>query len=110
AHLTAALRADWSGGRLAVAERLLRIVEARATAHESAILTWPSDPRDAEVVDRLVAQGASRRPNGLLTPAGRIAEASIALAAAGIGPVAASRPDFVYETGCVPYEALLAGV
>jgi len=110
AQLTASLRADWSGGQLAVAERLLRVIEARATARDSAILTWPADPRDAAVVEELVAGGASRRPNGLLTPAGRIAQASIALACAGIGPVTASRPDFVYETGCAPYEALLQRV
>jgi len=110
AHLTASLRADWGGGRLAVAEALLRTIEARAVAHQSAILTWPADPRDADVVERLVKQGASRRPNGLLTPAGKIAETSLALAAAGIGPVTATSPDFVYETGCISYAALLARV
>ena len=109
-HLTASLRADWGGGQLAVAERLLRTIEARALAHDSAILTWPADPRDAQVVQGLVARGATRRPNGLLTPVDKIAEASIALAGAGIGPVTASSPDFVYDAGCVSYEALLARV
>ena len=89
------------GGLVVAAERLLRILEARAAAKESAMLTWPADPaREAPIVEALVARGASRRPNGLLTPAGWISEASMALAAAGIGPVTASRPDFVYETGC----------
>lgn len=110
AHLTASLRADWRDGQLGVAERLLRTIEARATAHDSAILTWPADPRDAQVVEGLVARGATRRPNGLLTPVDRIAEASIALAGAGIGPVTASSPDFVYDVGCVPYETLLSRV
>lgn len=110
AHLTASLRADWNGGQLAAAERLLRTIEARAVAHDSAILTWPADPRDAQVVEGLVARGATRRPNGLLTPVDRIAEASIALASAGIGPVTASSPDFVYNAGCVAYDALLMRV
>lgn len=108
AQLAAALRADWDAGRLATAERFLRVVEARAAAHESATLAWPADPRDAEVTETLVNGGAIRRPNGLLVPAGQIAEASIALAAAGLGPVTASRPDFVYESVCSPLESLRA--
>jgi ATP phosphoribosyltransferase len=110
AQLTASLRADWSDGRLAAAERLLRVIEARAAAHDSATLIWPSDPRENPVVETLVAGGATRRPNGLLVAASRIGEASLALAAVGIGPVTASRPDFVYETGCAPYSELLKRV
>ena len=101
AQLAASLRIGWNPEQLDAAERLLRILEARAAAKESAMLTWPADPaREAPIVEALVARGASRRPNGLLTPAGWISEASMALAVAGIGPVTASRPDFVYETGC----------
>ena len=100
AQLAASLRAAWSAEQLSAAERLLRIVEARAAARESAILTWPSDPRETPVVETFVARGATRRPSGLLTPAAWIAETSLALAAVGIGPVTASRPDFVFETGC----------
>ena len=110
AHLTASLRADWDEARLAVAERLLRIVEARAAAHESATLTWPPDPRDAAVIDDLVARYAVRRPFGLLVPAGRSAEACLALATAGVGPVTAARPDFVFEPGCASAENLRARV
>lgn len=110
AQLTASLRADWGADRLAAAERLLRVIEARAAAHDSATLAWPADPREGQVVEALIADGATRRPNGLLVAAGRIGQASLALTAAGIGPVTASRPDFVYETGCAPYEELLKRV
>ncbi|MGH6996856.1 MAG: ATP phosphoribosyltransferase, partial [Phenylobacterium sp.] len=106
AHLTASLRASWTQDQLAAAERLLRIIEARAAAHESATLTWPTDPRETAVVETLVASGASRRPNGLLVPAGQVAEASLALTGAGIGPVTASRPDFVYDVGCASNDEL----
>jgi len=106
AQLAASLRADWSPEQFSVAERMLRIIEARAAAKESAMLSWPADPRETPVVDALIARGASRRPNGLLTPATWIAEASLALADAGIGPVTASRPDFVYEVGCVAADKL----
>lgn len=100
AQLAASLRAGWSEAQLVAADRLLRIIEARAVAHDSATLIWPSDPREEPVVAALVAAGASRRPNGLLAPKGQVAAAAMALTAAGIGPVTASRPDFVYETGC----------
>ena len=110
AQLTASLRADWGADRLAAAERLLRVIEARPAAHDSATLAWPADPRERPVVEALIADGATRRPNGLLVAAGRIGQASLALTAAGIGPVTASRPDFVYETGCAPYEELLKRV
>ena len=106
AHLTASLRASWSQDQLAAAERLLRVIEARAAAHDSATLIWPADPRETSVVDALVAGGATRRPNGLLVAAGKVAEASLTLAAAGIGPVTASRPDFVYDVGCVSGDEL----
>ena len=106
AHLTASLRADWSGGRLAVAERLLRTIEARASALGGAILSWPADQADVAVVDGLVAGGATRRPHGLLTHSSKIADSSLALTAVGVGPVTASSPDFVYDTACNAFETL----
>ena len=110
AQLAAALRAGWSPAHLAAAERLLRIVEARAVAHETATLVWPAEAGDDELTADLVAAGAVRRPNGLLAPVAMIAEASARLAAAGRGPVTASRPDFVYDTGCPSFENLTAAV
>lgn len=108
AQLAASLKARWTRGQLAAAERLLRIVEARTAALASATLTWPAtgDAAEAKVVDALVAAGASRRPHGLLVEIGQLAEASLALTAAGLGPVTAARPDFVFEVGCPPLEAL----
>ena len=110
AHLAAALRTGWSPAHLAAAERLLRIVEARAVAHETATLVWPAGAGDDDLTADLVAAGAVRRPNGLLAPVAMIAEASARLAAAGRGPVTASRPDFVYDTGCPPFENLTAAL
>jgi ATP phosphoribosyltransferase len=108
AQLAASLRADWSPEALAAAERLLRVTEARASALKSATLIWPADGGAAEqaVVDRLVAAGASRRPNGLLVEAGGIAAAAAALTAANLGPVTAAQPDFVFDVDCPPFEAL----
>ena len=106
AQLAASLRATWSDSQLAVAEHLLRVIEARATAHDSATLVWPDSEGDEALIGDLVAAGATRRPNGVLAPVDRIAAISTLLTARGRGPVTASRPDFVFETSCGPYEAL----
>jgi ATP phosphoribosyltransferase len=108
AQLAASLKARWTAGQLAAAERLLRIVEGRTAALRSATLTWPAagDAAEAAVVEGLVAAGATRRPHGLLVEVGQLAEASLTLAAAGLGPVTAARPDFVFEVVCPAAEAL----
>lgn len=105
AQLAAGLTAPWDKARLAVAERLLRVVEARANALRSATLAWPAagGAEESAVVDALVAAGASRRPNGLLLDAAQVASAAAALTGAGLGPITVSRPDFVFEVaspGC----------
>ena len=112
AQLAPSLRAAWDEAALAAAERLLRIVEARAAALRSATLAWPArgDSAEAEVVDALVAAGASRRPNGLLVDSAQIADASLALAAAGLGPVTVSRPDFVFDVHSPAFNTLKARV
>lgn len=108
AQLAASLRADWNAEALASAERLLRIVEARAAALRSATLAWPArgDADEDAVVSRLTAAGATRRPNGLLVDSAQIADASLALTAAGLGPVTVSRPDFVFDVSCAPFNTL----
>ncbi len=108
AQLAASLRAAWDDEALAAAERLLRLVEARAAAQRSATLTWTArgDASEGAVVDALVSTGASRRPNGLLVDSGRVADAALQLAAAGLGPVTVLKPDFVFDVGCPPYEEL----
>jgi ATP phosphoribosyltransferase len=108
AQLAASLTAAWDPARLAQAESLLRVVEARANALRSATLAWPAagDAREAAVVDALVASGASRRPHGLLLDAADVAGAAAALTRAGLGPVTAARPDFVYEVVSPAYDVL----
>lgn len=112
AQLAAGLRATWDGEALASAERLLRIVEARAAALRSATLTWPArgDAAEARVIEALVTTGATRRPNGLLVDSTQVADSSLALTAAGLGPVTASRPDFVFDVSCAAHDTLKAKV
>lgn len=112
AQLAASLRAPWTAEALASAERLLRIVEARAAALRSVTLAWPGrgDAAESAVVDRLTSQGATRRPNGLLVDSTQTAEASLALTAAGLGPVTVSRPEFVFDVSCPPFDTLKSRV
>jgi ATP phosphoribosyltransferase len=112
AQLAASLRAAWDAEALVQAERLLRVVEARAAALKSAALAWPlrGDAAESQLVDTLVAGGATRRPNGLLVESVQVADAALALAAAGLGPVTVSKPDFVFDVSCGAYNTLKARV
>jgi ATP phosphoribosyltransferase len=110
AQLAAGLGAAWDAEVLSVAERLLRVIEARAAAQRSATLTWPTAEGDAQIVDGLVAAGASRRPNGLLVDANQVTAASLALTGAGLGPVTALQPEFVFEVDCPALNNLTARI
>ena len=112
AQLAASLAAKWSAGQRDAAERLLRVVEARAQALSSAALSWPTtgDAAEARVIEALAANGATRRPGGLLVESGQAAAASVALTAAGLGPVTAVKPDFVFEVACASFDALAARI
>lgn len=112
AQLAASLRADWTPEALSQAERLLRIVEARATALRSATLAWAATEDAVEVatVNALVSAGATRRPNGLLVDSAKVSEAALALTAAGVGYVTVAKPEFVFEASCAPHDALKARV
>lgn len=110
AQLAASLKATWDEGARVSAERLLRILEARAAALRSATLTWTfrGDADETRVIENLVAAGGARRPNGLLVDSAMVADASLALAAAGLGPITALRPDFVFGVNCPAFDNLSA--
>jgi len=108
AQLGASLRASWNSEQLAVAEQLLRAVEARACALANSTLIWPAagGAREREVVEALKSAGASLRPHGLMIATGRAAQAAAMLTAAGLGPVTVSQPDFIFEVACPSFAAL----
>ncbi len=110
AQLAASLAAPWTLERLELARRLVRIVEAKARARELAALNWPAEQaKGAEAATAaFVARGASRRPNGLLLAAADLFAAAEALAAAGVGPVSVTRPDYVFHADCPAVDALMA--
>lgn len=108
AQLAASLAAEWSGEGLAAANRLLRIVEARARAQGVTSLVWPAehDAAARAATDGFLARGAAPRDNGLLTPTKDLFAVSAALAEAGVGPVTASRPAYVFEAASRQFESL----
>jgi ATP phosphoribosyltransferase len=108
AQLAASLSAEWGAGQRTAAGKLLRVVEARTRAKGIGLLAWPAE-QDAEaepVIAARLAGGASRRANGMLIAAGEMFEAALALTEAGIGPVSASRPDFIFETASAGFAKL----
>jgi ATP phosphoribosyltransferase len=102
AQLAAALTARWDAHRLAVARRLLSVVEARARARRLATLAWPAELDEAaqRATEEFLGRGASRRANGLLLDAKDLFDAGQALSAAGVGPLTAVRPEYVFEPAC----------
>ena len=110
AQLAASLAADWDTDRLAVVRQMLGLVEARARARGSVMLVWPAERDEAArtALASLVARGARPRANGLLLAEGELLAAQALLAAAGIGPVAATRPEHLFEPRSDAAEALAA--
>lgn len=111
ARLAAAPGADWSEEALAAASALLRIVEARAKAAETATLVWPAEQDD--LARRALAgwrPGPAWRASGLLAPAGELFALAETLARAGVGPVTATRPAYVFDARSEAAERLVAGV
>ncbi len=108
ARLAASLAADWDAERLMVVRRLMGLVEARGRAKGSVMLVWPAERDEAAktALADLVARGARPRANGLLIAEGELLAAQAALAEAGIGPVAASRPEHLFEPVSDAAEAL----
>ena len=102
AQLAASLKAPWTPEGLRLARRFLRIVEARARARQLAILTWPAD-QDASAeaaTAAAVERGASRRQSGVLVSTPDLFDTAESLASAGVGPVSAARPEYVFHAEC----------
>jgi len=108
AQLAAALAAPWTADGLALTRRFVRVIEARARARGLAALRWPSemDAAAAAALGPLLARGGARRADGLLAPRAELFEAADALAAAGVGPVSVTKPDYVFEAESPVMDAL----
>jgi ATP phosphoribosyltransferase len=110
AQLAAGLKAPWASEQVETVRFFLRTVEARARAKGLAALNWPAgqDEPAKGAVKPFLDKGAAAGGQGLLTPMNSLFDAANALAGAGIGPAAASRPDYVFEPQCVAADTLAA--
>ena len=110
AQLAASLSADWGGERLGVARRLLSLIEARARAKRTLTLVWPAEQDAAAkaATAPFEARGGQPRASGLLIPRGELAAVGAALESAGVGPVTAAAPEYVFSPECPPHERLSA--
>ena len=108
AQLAAGLKAPWTPAQVETVRFFLRTIEARARAKGLAALNWPAGqaPAAEGALRPFREKGASAGAGGLLTPMKSLFDAANALAEAGIGPAAASRPDYVFEPGCVAADTL----
>ncbi len=109
ARLAASLGADWDDAKLAVCQRLVSILEARARGRIIASLTWPADQdqRARQATEAFVAAGEAPRANGVLVPREHLFAAAAALATAGIGPVSVTRPEHVFQSQSVAANRLI---
>jgi len=110
AQLAAGLAAQWDSESLAVTRRLLSLVEARARARATLTLVWPpeQDVAARSACAPFLARGSQPRTSGLLVPRGDIASCSYALEMAGVGPVTAAAPEYVFSPDCGPFDRLSA--
>ncbi len=108
AQLAASLAADWTAAHLDSVRRLLGVVEARARARGLSLLAWPPEQSaQAEAATEVfLAQGASRRANGLLAQTSDLFDIAAALSAKGVGPVSVTRPQFAFEPDSPAADAL----
>ncbi len=112
AQLAASLHAPWAAHQLALVRRLISVAEARARARSLAALRWPEEQDQAarDATEAHLTRGATRQPFGLLAPEPALLDIAADLAVAGVGPVSAGRPDYVFEAFCPVADALAARV
>jgi ATP phosphoribosyltransferase len=91
AQLAAGLKAGWTRAQVETVRGFLRAVEARARAKTLATVAWEDQHGDSR---------------GLLTPIGALFETAEDLAASGLGPTTAARPDYVFQADCPAADAL----
>jgi ATP phosphoribosyltransferase len=92
----------------------MSVIEGRAAGRRLCSLRWPvgqHDAASAAVAGRVaggMGGGAPLRPDGMLVQESELFDVAGALAAAGVGPVTVTRPDYVFEARCLPVEQLRA--
>ncbi len=112
AQLAASLQAAWRDDHFESLRRLLSVIEARGRGRGLASLRWPAefDAAAEAATQSFMAQGTSRRSEGLLVPEKLLFAVAGALARAGVGAVSVTRPDYVFEATSPAMDRLAAGL
>jgi ATP phosphoribosyltransferase len=99
AQLAASLVASWTDAQFDACARLIGVWEARARGRRVACLTWPAaqDTAAEAAIGPFVAGHGDWRSHGALIPRNRLFAAAAALSNAGVGPVAVTRAEQVFE-------------
>jgi ATP phosphoribosyltransferase len=110
AQLAASLTAEWTDAQLATLNRLMSVIEGRAAGRRLCSLRWPVEQHDAAsaAVAGWLTAAAPLRQDGMLVQESELFDVAGALAAAGVGPVTVTRPDYVFEARSLPVEQLRA--
>ena len=110
AQLAASLTAPWTDSRIASLNRLMSVIEGRATGRQLAALSWPVVQAEAaaRAVTPWVSAEAALRSDGMLVKGADLFDVAGALAAAGVGPVTVTRPAYVFAARSAPVERLCA--
>ena len=110
AQLAASLTAAWTDRQIATLNRLMSVIEGRAAGRQLCALSWPValQATAAASVARWVTPAAALRPDGMLVQGPDLFDVAGALAAAGVGPVTVTRPDYVFAARSEPVERLCA--
>jgi ATP phosphoribosyltransferase len=112
ARLAASPGAEWNRDHLALARRLLAVLEARSRGRTIASLVWPAaQDHPARAAIAAFAQASdAERANGALIARADLYAAMEALAGAGVGPVSVTQPAYVFEGRVEAADRLTAAV
>ena len=110
AQLAASLTAPWTDGQIASLNRLMSGIEGRAAGRQLCALGWPlaQSAAAAGAVAPWAGPDAALRPDGMLVQGADLFDVAGALAAAGVGPVTVTRPDYVFAPRSAPVDRLCA--
>jgi ATP phosphoribosyltransferase len=108
AQLAASLGANWSQAQLEAARRLVGVLEARARALRTSLLTWPpeADAQARAALATMAAPSARPQPFGAIVNHVDVLEAVSRLAESGVGPVTVAAASYVFEPSSKAIESL----
>jgi ATP phosphoribosyltransferase len=106
AQLAASLTARWSKAQLQAARRLVGVIEARARARRTAVLTWPPEADGAAEAALTLTPRSRPHPHGAIIDHAEVFEAAARLAEHGVAPVTVASASYVFEASSKAIDTL----